>query len=113
MNGHPQAAAAFNRDEAHVDWHDTALWAVRQKRDTMAGTVRNWESLRSLGSQIKAHTLSNLGQYLEQFEKNALQNGVKVHWAADAREHNRIVESLPDGLTEEQKFAIARRVADQ
>ncbi|MCB0275177.1 MAG: lactate utilization protein [Calditrichaeota bacterium] len=57
----------------------------------MAGTVRNWESLRSLGSQIKAHTLSNLGQYLEQFEKNALQNGVKVHWAADAREHNRIV----------------------
>ena len=38
--------------------------------------------------------LSNLDNYLTEFEQNALQNGVKVHWAADAHEHNEIVLGL-------------------
>ncbi len=30
---HADEAALFNKDEAKVDWHDKALWFVRQKRD--------------------------------------------------------------------------------
>jgi L-lactate dehydrogenase complex protein LldF len=50
-----------------------------------------WEEMRSLASAIKEHTLSHLDTYLEIFESNAKANGVVVHWAKDAAEHNRIV----------------------
>ena len=51
-------------------------------------------ALRTLASQIKEHTLSHLAQYLEQFEQNAQANGITVHWARDAAEHNEIVLGL-------------------
>jgi L-lactate dehydrogenase complex protein LldF len=50
--------------------------------------------LRTLASEIKEHTLSNLSQYLLEFEAKATANGVTVHWARDAHEHNQIVYDL-------------------
>ncbi|WP_066219668.1 lactate utilization protein B [Formosa haliotis] len=91
---HSQAAAIFNKDEKKVNWHDKALWFVRHKRDKAAHSVTGWEALRNLGQGIKAHTLSNLDNYLIQFEENALKNGVQVHWAKNADEHNKIVHSI-------------------
>lgn len=88
---HARNAELFNRDEPRVDWHDTALWFVRQKRDRAAAQVPEWEELRELASQIKAHTLARLDDYLIDFEQKALANGIRVHWAADAGEHNRLV----------------------
>lgn len=88
---HSQAAEIFNKNEARVDWHDKALWFVRQKRDRAAHGVHNWELLRETASRIKAATLSDLGHYLETFESNAKKNGIQVHWASDATEHNQIV----------------------
>jgi L-lactate dehydrogenase complex protein LldF len=88
---HAEKAADFLKDEARVDWHDEALWFIREKRDKAAQTVPEWEHLRELASQIKSHVLSRLDFYLEQFEENARKNGVHVHWAADAEAHNRIV----------------------
>lgn len=91
MSNHPKKAAEFIADEARTDWHDQSLWVVRQKRDKLAHQIKEWEELRELASQIKAHTLSHLDTYLEQFEENAIKNGVQVHWAEDAEAHNRIV----------------------
>ncbi|SFG80767.1 lactate utilization protein B [Pedobacter insulae] len=91
---HAQNAANFNKDEKRVDWHDETLWWIRQKRDKSAFQIPEWESLRDAASAIKANTLSNLHQYLIEFEKNALANGVKIHWARDAKEHNDIVYGL-------------------
>lgn len=88
---HTAAAAEFINDEARTDWHDAALWFVRARRDKATHALPEWETLRELASQIKNHVLSNLNDYLEQFEANALHNGAHVHWAADADEHNRIV----------------------
>jgi L-lactate dehydrogenase complex protein LldF len=88
---HAANAAIFLQDEARADWHDQALWFIRQKRDKAAHALPEWEELRELASQIKSHTLSRLDEYLEQFEANARANGAQVHWAADAEEHNRIV----------------------
>ncbi|MBP6828672.1 MAG: lactate utilization protein [Saprospiraceae bacterium] len=84
-------AETFNLDESRVDWHDGALWFVRQKRDRAASQVPEWESLRDLASQIKNHTLARLDTYLLELEEKAQQNGIRVHWAADAEEHNRII----------------------
>ena len=91
---HSKAATIFNKDEKRVDWHDKSLWFVRHKRDKAVYEVKGWEELRNLGYEIKAHTLSNLDSYLIEFEKNALRNGVRVHWAKDGDEHNRIVRNI-------------------
>jgi L-lactate dehydrogenase complex protein LldF len=72
------------------------LWYVREKRDHAAHAVKGWEQLRSLASSIKAHTMSNLDEYLVAFEAAAKKNGVQVHWAKNAREHNEIVFKILD-----------------
>ena len=52
---HAAAAADFNADEARTDWHDRALWFVREKRDRASIGIAEWEALRETASQIKAH----------------------------------------------------------
>lgn len=94
MSQHAQRAATFVSNTERMQWHDEALWAVRSKRDLAAQGIPEWEQLRELASQIKDNVLSNLDQYLEQFEANAQKNGVQVHWAADAEAHNRIVHQI-------------------
>jgi L-lactate dehydrogenase complex protein LldF len=91
---HSKLAEEFNKDEAKVDWHDKALWYVREKRDTSAHKVQGWEKLRDLAAGIKANVLSNLDEYLIEFEKNAQNNGMIVHWASNAEEHNKIVYKI-------------------
>ena len=91
---HSQKAEIFNKDEAKVNWHDKALWFVREKRDTAAIKVKGWEYLRELAAAIKANVLSNLDQYLVEFEENAQKNGINVHWASNAQEHNAIVYKI-------------------
>jgi L-lactate dehydrogenase complex protein LldF len=91
---HPEAATEFLKNKERVQWHDEALWFVRHKRDKAVNDVPEWEQLREQASQIKDHTLSRLDDYLKEFEAAAQQNGVIVHWAADAAEHNSIVYSI-------------------
>ena len=94
MSEHSQRAGEFVADQPRMHWHDQAVWFVRNKRDIARSFVPEWEELRSLASQIKAHTLSRLPDYLEEFERNAAAAGAHVHWARDAAEHNRIVHGL-------------------
>jgi L-lactate dehydrogenase complex protein LldF len=91
---HATLATEFNKDEARVDWHDQTLWFVRHKRDKAAAQVPDWESLRDTASGIKDNVLSNLSEYLRQFEEEATRNGIIVHWAADGEEHNNIILSI-------------------
>lgn len=88
---HPAKASEFLQDAAKAKWHDETLWFVRDKRDTISKTIPEWEELRELASKIKDNVLANLDQYLIQFEERARANGVLVHWAKDAEEHNQIV----------------------
>ncbi len=89
--GHPELATAFTANVERMKWHDKALWFVRVKRDNQAKSIDEWEELRNSADKIKTHTLAHLDTYLEAFEQNALQRGIKVHWAKDAAEHNEIV----------------------
>ncbi len=77
--GHAGRAARFVANEERVHWHDRALWHVRAKRDAARASVPEWEELRERARQIKAHALSRLADYLEEFETNAQQLGVTVH----------------------------------
>jgi L-lactate dehydrogenase complex protein LldF len=91
---HAALSEDFNKDEERVDWHDGSLWWIRQKRDKAAKAIPEWENLREAASMIKSNVLSNLHGYLLQFEANLQKNGINVHWAADAEEHNAIVYSI-------------------
>lgn len=81
----------FIKQREHREMHDRCLWAARMRRDKVASTIPEWEEMRRLASEIKLHTLSNLDHYLELFADNAAANGIHVHWARDAEEHNRIM----------------------
>ena len=91
---HSEAAEKFISNNERTNWHDKALWFVRAKRDIAIKQVPEWEELRTLASQIKSYVMSNLDVLLEQFEANAIKNGIHVHWAKDAEEHNRLVLNL-------------------
>jgi L-lactate dehydrogenase complex protein LldF len=94
MTGHPEAAGRFVADDAKAHWHDQAVWWIRKKRDAASGAVPDWEALRDAAAGIKAHTLSRLADYLEEFERNATARGAKVWFARDAAEHNEIVHRI-------------------
>jgi L-lactate dehydrogenase complex protein LldF len=89
-----EAAARFIAAPEHEKMHDERLWDLRQKRDRQMHMIPEWEELRSLAAAIKEHTLTHLDEYLNEFEENARSNGVHVHWARDAAEHNRIVHGI-------------------
>lgn len=91
---HAEAASRFISNKEQETWHNETLWLVREKRDKMAMDVPEWEQLRELASKIKMHTVTHLDQYAAQFAKNAEANGVIVHWAKDAKEHNEIVYKI-------------------
>ena len=91
---HSIAAEQYLENEAVVTRHDQTFFGVRQKRDRMSQALPEWEDLREAASLIKKHTVSHLADYLEQFEQNAVRNGVHVHWAKDAEEYNRIVKEI-------------------
>jgi L-lactate dehydrogenase complex protein LldF len=91
---HAALSEEFNKDEERVTWHDGSLWWIRQKRDKAAKQIPEWEDLREAASMVKNNVLSNLHDYLLQFEANLQKNGIIVHWAADAQEHNEIVYSI-------------------
>ncbi|WP_205749483.1 lactate utilization protein B [Aquirufa rosea] len=94
MLSHAEASEKFIANQERTDWHDDTLWFVRAKRDKASKLIPEWEALREHASQIKEHMLSNLPQYLLEFEVNAQANGIQVHWAKDAHEHNEIVYSI-------------------
>ena len=91
LKTHADLAETFNQDEARVNWHDETLWWVRAKRDKAVQQLPEWEALRESASQIKDNVLGNLQNYLLEFEQRAIANGIQIHWAADAAEHNQIV----------------------
>jgi len=94
MSEHATLAADYIADRERAHWHDGAIWFLRVKRDKAARSIPEWETLRARASEIKAHAMSRLGDYLEQFEAQATKLGAKVHWARDAAEHNQIVYGI-------------------
>lgn len=91
---HAKAAARFIARKEQEQWHNETLWLVRQKRDKLIKEIPEWEQLRLLAHQIKMHTATHLDKYLKKFSDKAEENGIIVHWAKDAEEHNEIVYNI-------------------
>ena len=63
----------------------------RTARLARLGELPDPDGLRDQLKAIRAATLANLADYLEQFEQNAIAAGAQVHWARDGEEANQIV----------------------
>ena len=67
---------------------------IQAKRSVVVGEMPDWQDLREAGRQIRAHTMDYLGHYLQEFERNCVAAGGRVHWARDAGEAREIVVRL-------------------
>ncbi len=67
---------------------------IQTKRQRVVEERPDWQQLRESARQIRAHTLTYMDEYLEQFERNCEAAGGHVHWARDAEEARQIVVRL-------------------
>ena len=67
---------------------------ITRKRAAVVAESPDWQELRTAASDLKAHTMRHLDEYLLQFEKACTAAGGHVHWASDADDANRIVAGL-------------------
>ncbi|MGA8109252.1 MAG: LutB/LldF family L-lactate oxidation iron-sulfur protein [Acidobacteriaceae bacterium] len=67
---------------------------ITRKRAAVVAESPDWQELRTAASDLKAHTMRHLDEYLLQFEKACTAAGGQVHWASDADDANRIVTEL-------------------
>ena len=73
---------------------DRTTGTAERKRALAVADFPEFAQARDRGRQIKDHVIANLDHYLEEFERNALASGAKVHWAATADEACRIVVDI-------------------
>ncbi|GLY76003.1 4Fe-4S dicluster domain-containing protein [Actinoallomurus iriomotensis] len=72
---------------------------ARGRRADAVGGFPGWEALREAGAAIRERTLRELGTHLETLEAAVEEEGGHVHWARDAAEARRIIDSLlPDDV---------------
>ena len=90
----PQAVKEALANEQQRDNLRHATGTIRGKRAVRAAEVDNWEDLRTAGAQIKDRVARHLDHYLEQAEAAMSAAGIKVHWARDGEEANRIVAEI-------------------
>ena len=64
------------------------------RRSTALASLPDADRIRDMARRAKLGLLRDLAGNLETFERNLVRNGVKVHWARDGKEANRIVVDI-------------------
>ncbi len=95
MNLTPQKTKKYIHNALHDERLRNAVDKATQTSLAKSRTIRDqipyWQNLRYRAHSIKKNVMENLDQYLEEFEKNCLANGINVHWAVDAQEARNII----------------------
>ncbi len=81
-----QAAAAKAADPRHRAVIQKAISSYSAAVVRGKSRYADWQEARSLGAQIKWETINHLDRYLEQFERQVIENGGRVFWAETAQE---------------------------
>ncbi len=76
-----QSARKMTADLEHRESVENSLKGYLLKRDENKDKFRNWQQARQAASDVKAYTLANLDQYLEEFTSKLEARGTKVFWA--------------------------------
>lgn len=67
---------------------------MQGKRLAAAEELGNWEEWRTLGEEIRTHTLENLDYYLEQLSENVTKRGGHVFFASTKEEANEYISKV-------------------
>ena len=73
---------------------DRATGRMVVARKQAIAVIPDGETVRDHARQVRAHTIANLGQYLDQFVEQATAAGVHVHFVADADAATRLVVDI-------------------
>ena len=88
------------RETAQAALHDPSLRIALSRLKTHFALNRtlaveryagDWEALREQGRAIRDHAITHLDTFLEEFERNVIARGGKVHWARDAAEARSLI----------------------
>ena len=72
----------------------SAQGRFRDRRGAAAEELGNWEDWRSLGEEIRSHTLENIDYYLQQLSDNVSKRGGHVFFAATAEDANNYIKEV-------------------
>jgi L-lactate dehydrogenase complex protein LldF len=86
---------------------------ITRKRAAVVSESPDWQELRTAASEIKAHTMRHLDEYLLQFEKTCTAAGGHVHWASDADEANRIAIEIMRQYGNNEAIKIKTMTSDE
>jgi L-lactate dehydrogenase complex protein LldF len=67
------------------------------KRADVVAEYPDWEEMRSKAHEIKKDVIDRLPEYLEEFERNAVANGISVWYAEDAKSACERIGSIIEG----------------
>ena len=67
---------------------------MKGKREAGLASLPDAPAAMACGAAIRAEALSRLPELLEEFEKNATANGMKVVWTRDDKEANEFIKNL-------------------
>jgi L-lactate dehydrogenase complex protein LldF len=68
--------------------------SLKTRRLSAATALGDWEQWRSIGQQIRQHTLKNLDYYLEQLADNVEKKGGHVYFAKTKEEASRYIRDI-------------------
>ena len=95
------SAANFPKNAAKALKDDNLQYALqrleggfRVSRRASVAEVDDFEGWRTRAKEIKTNAMQNIASLLEEYEKNVIASGGKVHWARDSYEANRLVGDI-------------------
>ncbi len=72
----------------------SAMTGLMEKRAEALSDEAELQALRDKAAAIRAYSLQNMPELLEQLEAKLLANGIQVHWAESAAEANQIIYQI-------------------
>lgn len=95
MNAHEDIIIQKLADKQMRANLDSAMHTLQTNRAKLINAnFKDWQGLRQKGKFVKQKALNTLGERLIEFEKNATDNGFKIHWASTAEEACEIIYNL-------------------
>ena len=90
---HQRIDSALANEQARTNFR-TAMTGLMEKRAESLSDEDELQALRDHAAAIRAHSLANLPELLEQLEQNMTANGIQVHWAETGEEANEIIHEI-------------------
>jgi L-lactate dehydrogenase complex protein LldF len=93
-----QKGSGFKKDAVRALQNDTLQNALNiarggfvNKRQAAVDALPEFDAIKTRAKAIKNHTLDNLGDYLQEFERAVVDSGGQVHWAQTTEQANQVV----------------------